>query len=79
MTITLRPETEARLHAVAQREGQDMDTLVNQLLEEVLDLPGLSSIDDTEALREGLEAMETGRERPFDEFMADHRARNPGI
>jgi len=77
MTIILEPETEAKLRETAQREGQDADALANALLAEVLERKAREFAEEVAAIQEGLDAVREGRERPFEEFLAEHRARYP--
>jgi hypothetical protein len=39
MTVTLAPETEAKARRLAAREDKSRDAMVNEILDEVLDLP----------------------------------------
>lgn len=75
MSITLEPETEAKLHETAAREGQGVDTLANALLAEILQQRERAFAEDVAAIQEGFDAVHQGRERPFEEFLAEHRAR----
>ncbi|MBW3622848.1 MAG: hypothetical protein KY468_05495 [Armatimonadetes bacterium] len=76
MTITLQPEIEARLRESARREGLDLDSFVNALLEETLERRARQRDEDVAAVREGLDAIREGRERPLNEFLAEHRSRH---
>lgn len=76
--ITIEPETEARLREKAQREGQDVDTLANALLAEVLEQKAREFAEEVAAIQEGLDAVREGRERPLEEFLVEHRARYGG-
>ena len=75
MTITLQPEMEARLRESALREGLDINSFVNALLEEILERRARQLDEDVIAVREGLDAIREGRERPLDEFVAEHHSR----
>ena len=77
MAIVLKPETEEKLRQTAQWEGQDVDTLADALLAEVLAQREREFTEDVVAVQEAWAAVREGRERPFAEFMADHRRRFP--
>ncbi len=77
MTITLAPENEEKLRETAQREGQDADALANAMLAEVLAQRAREFEEDIAAVQEAWVAVREGRERPFAEFMAEHRQRFP--
>jgi len=75
MTITLTPETEARLRERAAREQQDVNTLADALLAEALteDLDALTE-EEVRELRagicRGLDDCAAGRVQPFAEWAA---------
>ncbi len=73
MTITLEPETEARLREAAQREGWDVNALANALLSSALEEAPGALWETAIALQEGLKAVSEGRERPFETFLAEHQ------
>jgi hypothetical protein len=73
MTITLEPETEAKLRETAHREGQALDALANALLAEVLEQKAREFAETVAAIQESLDSVREGRERPFGEFLAEHR------
>ncbi len=77
MAITLKPETEEKLRQTAQWEGQDADTLADALLAEVLAQRQREYTEDIAAVQEAWVAVREGRERPYQEFLADHRRRFP--
>ena len=77
MTLNIAPETETRLREMAQREGQDVDTFTEALLTDALAERARQLTDDADAVREALQAVQEGRERPFTEFLAEHQARHP--
>ena len=72
MTFTLTPQTEARLLAWAEYEGQDTDIVADVLLADAL---ARVQAEEVEAIRVGLEACDVGRVRPFAEFAAEMRAK----
>lgn len=72
MTFTLTPQTEARLLAWAEYEGQDADIVADVLLADAL---ARVQAEEVEAIRVGLEACDAGRVRPFAEFAAEMRTK----
>lgn len=80
MTVTLKPETEARLRERAQRSGVDMDTLADTLLHDVLsddpdDLTEEEIAEIRAGIRRGMEAFAAGRARSAKDYMADIQKR----
>ena len=75
MSITLRPETEAKLREKAEREGIDLDTLAETIIAEALAWEAQDQAEAIEGIRRGIEASDVGRVRPFAEFAAEMRAR----
>lgn len=68
MSITINPDTEARLRDIAVREGQDINTLADALLNLALEWAAKDRAEAVEGIKRGLEAFEEGRYRPFREF-----------
>ena len=79
MTVTLAPEAETVLRRTAQRTGQEPETIVNKLLAEVLTQMEQEYAAGVAAIHEGMEDIEAGRERPYEEYMAARRLRFPGV
>ena len=77
MTITLAPEAETALRETAQRTGQEPDTIVSRLVLETLPQMEQEFMAEVAAIQEGLDAIDQGRVRPFEEFMAEHRRKYP--
>jgi len=77
MTITLAPENEEKLREAALREGQDAAALANAILADVLAQRAQEFEEDIAAVQEAWVAVREGRERPFAEYMAEHRRRYP--
>ena len=77
MTVTLAPETAAKLKTEAAREGRDTDSVANELLSTALDWAALPEEDEVRAIAEGLQACREGRVRPFEECVAEHRTKYP--
>lgn len=75
MSITISPDTEARLREQAVREGKDLDTLADTLLNMALEWEAQEYADTVQGIKHGIEAFEQGRSRPFDEFAAEQRAK----
>lgn len=75
MSITLAPDTEARLREKAVREGQDIDTLADTLLNMALEWEIQDRAEAIEGIKRGLNDFEEGRFRPFKEFAAEQRAK----
>jgi hypothetical protein len=71
--IILEPETEARLRETAQREGWDVNALANALLTEALEQKDSELAETITALQEGFDAVSERRERPFEEFITEHK------
>jgi predicted transcriptional regulator len=72
MTLTITPETEAMLLAKAERDGEDINTLADGLL---ADLLARDQAEEIAALRAGLESSDAGRVRPLTEVAAEMRAK----
>lgn len=77
MAITLKPETEEKLRQVAQRQGQDAQSLADVWLAESIARYEQEFEANVAALQEGLDAIDKGRVRPFEEFLSEHRQRYP--
>jgi hypothetical protein len=70
MTITLRPSTEALLLEKAQQKGQDLNTLVDTLLADSLEVQKRESEETAMAVRKAVGAAEAGREKPIEQYLA---------
>jgi hypothetical protein len=75
MTITLTPETEARLRQRAAGEGQDFDRVADTLLQIALDWEEQDRAVTVEVLQRSLAASDAGRVRPFTQFAEEMRAK----
>lgn len=71
MTITLAPQTEAKLKEMATREGRDENTLADALLAEVLEAAERDHLETLEGIERGRQAYAEGRSRPFSEYVSD--------
>ena len=72
MTLTLKPQTEAKLLAWAEYEGQDADTVADVLLADAL---ARVQTEEIAAIRVGVEDSDAGRVRPLAEVAAEKRAK----
>jgi predicted transcriptional regulator len=77
MAITLKPETEEKLRQVAQRQGQDAHSLADIWLAESIARHEQEFEANVAAIQEGLDAIDQGRVRPFEDFLSEHRQRYP--
>ena len=75
MTITLSPETEARLRERAEQDGQDVNTLADALLAAALEWEAQDYAEAVEGIGRGLEDSAAGRVRPAAEVFADMRTK----
>ena len=73
--IPLGPEVEARLREKAQRVGLDVNVVADTLLAFALDWDARAQAEEVAAIQKGLDALDTGRVRPFAEFAAEMRSR----
>ena len=75
MTITLRPSTEAMLVEKARQEGQDLDTVADTLLADVLEAELREQEETAAAITKAMAAAEAGREKPIAQYLAEQRVR----
>ena len=75
MPIVLNSETEARLREKAVREGQDINTLADALLNMALEWEARDHAEAVAGIQRGLDAFAQGRSRPFRDFAAEQRAK----
>ncbi len=80
MTITLRPETEARLleraeREGAEREGADVNAIADALVVAGLEWESWEQAEATESLRRALAESDAGKVRLFSEVAAEWRAK----
>jgi hypothetical protein len=76
MTITLTPQTEAKLREKADSEGQDMNLLADELLAFALEWDTQDYVESVQGIKRGLEAFAQGRSRSFHEFAQEQRAKH---
>lgn len=75
MTITLKPETEARLRERAERDGSDMNAIADSLVAAGLEWEARDQAEAAESLRLALAQSDAGRVRPFLDVAAEWRAK----
>lgn len=75
MTISLSPETEARLRERAERDGRDVDAVADALLSFALEWEVQDRAEAIAGIQRGIEASEAGRVRPAADVFAQMRAR----
>ena len=73
MTITLAPQTEAKLKEMATREGRDVDALVAALLTAVVEAADRDFEESCEAIAESL-AGDPKHDIPFEVYRAQFEA-----
>ena len=73
MTITLKPQIEAKLLEKARREGQDPDALANDALMLFLEADAEEYRDTVEALRE---TINSGPGKPIEQYVAEQRVKH---
>ena len=76
MTITLKPQTEARLREKAQREGGDINAIAEALIAAALEWEAQERAEAIAGVQRGEQAAREGRERPLAEFIAEQRAKH---
>jgi predicted transcriptional regulator len=75
MTITLKPETEARLRERAERDGADMNAIADALVVAGLGWEAREQAEAAESLRRALAESDAGKVRLFSEVAAGWRAK----
>ena len=73
MTITLKPDLEARIREKAERENTDLDSAATDLLIWALEMEAKERAEMIGSIQRGLEASDAGRVRPADQVFADMR------
>ena len=76
MTLTLTPETEARLRDHAAREGQDVSAYVEAVFADIFaedpdDLTQEQLLESCRHIRQGLDDVDQGRVRPLSAYVAE--------
>lgn len=75
LTINLAPETAAYLREKAARQGQDAETVAQVTLAETLAWEAHDFEETVAGIQRGLDAAAEGRERPFEDYVADVQRR----
>ena len=75
MSLMMRMETEHRLRQEAERQGQDVDTLLNVLLDEI----ARERSAEAAGIQRGLTDVSAGRTRPFADFLSEHQQKRPPV
>jgi hypothetical protein len=75
MTITLRPETEAKLRETAERDGNDVNILADTLLSEGLEARAREHAEFVASLQKELDAAAQGRGKPLAQYVTEQRAK----
>ena len=76
MTVTLSPDTEAKVVARAQREGQDVDHFLDTIIQDALaEDPDELTEEEIDSIRNGvrkrLDAATNGQVRPLNDYAAE--------
>ena len=73
ITVTLSPESEAKLLEKAVRQGKDVATVAAEMLASVLEWEAQDYEEAVEGIQRGLDDFEAGRFRSFAEFAEEQR------
>ena len=73
IVVNLSPELEALLKEKALQQGQDVNSIVSEMLTSVLEWEIKDSQEAIEGIKQGLEDFEQGRFRSFDKFAEEQR------
>jgi hypothetical protein len=76
MTVTITPETEARLREKAARDGQDVNAVAEALLAAALEWEAQEREEVLQGIRQGEQAASEGRERPLQAFLDEQRTKH---
>ena len=71
MTITIAPQTEAKLKEMASREGREVNALADDLLAAVVEAADRDHLETLAGIERGRHAYAEGRSRPFSEYVSD--------
>lgn len=75
MTITISPETEAKLWDKAHREGRNPDVIADSILGIVLDAEAREEAETAARVQEAMAAADAGREKPLEQYIAEQKAK----
>ncbi len=73
LVVNLSPELEDRLREKAIRQGQDIDTVVSELLASILKEEAQDTAEAIRGVQQGLDDFSTGKFRSFDEYASEQR------
>ena len=73
LVINLSPELEAQLREKAIHQGQDINTVVSELLASILKEEAQNDAEAVKGIQQGLEDFSTGNFRSFDEYADEQR------
>jgi predicted transcriptional regulator len=73
ITISLSPDIEARLHARAEQQGQDVNTLAAELLTQLIEWEQQDTEEAIAGIQRGLDDFVTGQARTFQDFATEQR------
>lgn len=76
IVVTLTPELEAKLRAKAAKQGQDINRVVTELLNQILAWEADDTEEAIEGIKRGLEDFEQGRFRDFNQFAEEQRRKS---
>ena len=76
MTITLTPDTEARLREKAERENSDINRVAESLISIALEWEAQERAETIAGVQRGEQAIREGRVRPLAEFVAEQRVKH---
>ncbi|MBE9142255.1 hypothetical protein [Planktothrix mougeotii] len=76
IVVTLTPELEAKLREKATKQGQDINIVVTELLNQILTWEADDTEEAIEGIKRGLEDFEQGRFRDFDQFVQEQYNRS---
>ncbi len=71
MTITLAPQTEAKLKEMASREGREVNALADDLLAAVAEAANRDHLEMLAGIAHGRQAYAESRSRPFSDYVSD--------
>lgn len=76
IVVTLTPELEAKLQEKATKQGQDINHVVTELLNQILAWEADDTEEAIEGIKQGLEDFEQGRFRDFEQFAEEQYNRS---
>ncbi|MEB3230127.1 MAG: hypothetical protein VKJ64_03895, partial [Leptolyngbyaceae bacterium] len=70
---SLTPEIEAKLHARAMQQGQDVNTLAAELLTQFIEWEQQDTEEAIAGIQRGLDDFATGQARSFQDFATEQQ------